>query len=190
MYLPKLINGRDKLFFFIDYEGTRSPSSSIGNQIIPSLLERTGDFSQTADKSGNKIIIYDPASTVASGSGYVRTPYSNNTIPLSAQDPVGKFVANWYPAPNRTVTAGTLENYTRTFRDKLFWNSIATRADYNISPMHTLFLRFRLESPDVACRECQPITPATRYTRTPADIFHRRNIAAGAGYTWVQRARR
>ncbi len=187
VYLPKLINGRDKLFFFIDYEGTRSPSSSIGNQIIPSLLERTGDFSQTADKSGNKIIIYDPASTVASGSGYVRTPYSNNTIPLSAQDPVGKFVANWYPAPNRTVTAGTLENYTRTFRDKLFWNSIATRADYNISPMHTLFLRFgwnHRTSPS----GISTYYPGNKIYSDPADIFHRRNIAAGAGYTWVRSA--
>jgi len=55
--IPKMYHGRDKTFFFADYQGTRVRSSQTVITTVPPEAWRTGDFSgfQT---------IYDPATTV------------------------------------------------------------------------------------------------------------------------------
>jgi hypothetical protein len=74
--IPKLYNGRNKTFFFVDYEGLRratSASSSIED--IPPVAFRTGDFSRCANP------IYDPAARTMGPSGtVVSTPFPNNQI--------------------------------------------------------------------------------------------------------------
>jgi hypothetical protein len=53
--LPKLYNGRNKTFFFVDYEGLRrATSASSSLRDIPPVAFRTGDFSAFKGK------IYDP----------------------------------------------------------------------------------------------------------------------------------
>ena len=63
--LPLAWSGRNKTFFFVDYEryriagGVTAPTLS-----IPSIKERQGDFSDWVDPAtGNLIPIYDPATT-------------------------------------------------------------------------------------------------------------------------------
>src|SRR6185312_16306310 len=43
--VPKLYNGRNKSFFFYSYEGGRLHSASIGQALVPTMKERSGDFS-------------------------------------------------------------------------------------------------------------------------------------------------
>jgi hypothetical protein len=100
-------------------------------------------FPKTVDAQGRAITIYDPASTVASGSVFVRTPFPGNIIPANRMDPVGlNFLKGPYPLPNITPARGTIQNYfdarPRTFK----WNSLSTRMDENISARHQLFFRF------------------------------------------------
>ena len=40
---------KNKLFFFGDYQGTREVRGVSQNQVVPSALEKTGDFSDLAD---------------------------------------------------------------------------------------------------------------------------------------------
>ncbi|MBV9083902.1 MAG: TonB-dependent receptor [Acidobacteriaceae bacterium] len=100
--IPKLYNGHNKTFFFADYEGLRQATPSNLQDTVPTLLERTGDFSQTFAPSGAKVIIYDPTTTVKQGNGYVRAPFAGNVIPANRIDPVARNVMKYYPLPNGT----------------------------------------------------------------------------------------
>jgi len=52
--LPKLYNGKNKLFWMFAYEGTRRRQAVTSTTLVPTLKERAGDFSRSA------AIIVDP----------------------------------------------------------------------------------------------------------------------------------
>src|SRR5215472_6610193 len=72
--LPKLYNGRNKTFFFGDYQGAHIHQGLTKVFTVPTAAMQAGNFSGIAT-------IYDPESTAPSGTGYVRTPFPNNQIP-------------------------------------------------------------------------------------------------------------
>jgi hypothetical protein len=99
--LPKIYDGRNKTFFFFNFEGVRN--SSTGSATLastPSTLEREGDFSQSLLK-GKPVTIYDPLSGVSSGGKVVRTAFPANKIPTSRIDPLAAKYMSYYPLPNR-----------------------------------------------------------------------------------------
>ena len=62
--VPKLYNGHNKTFFFVDYEGLRrATSASSSLKDIPPEAFRTGDFSSFKPR------IYDPRARVAGANG-------------------------------------------------------------------------------------------------------------------------
>ncbi len=63
--LPKLYNGREKMFWFFSYGGFRSRTGSAIISTVPTAAERGGDFSTLG------INIYDPLTSVASTNGTV-----------------------------------------------------------------------------------------------------------------------
>ena len=69
--LPKLFNGRNRLFFLFNWEGLRERKSLTSSPSLPLTAWRTGDFSQLRDASGNLIPIYDPATRVFDAAGNV-----------------------------------------------------------------------------------------------------------------------
>ena len=74
---------KNKLFNFFAYEGMKISSPLSIVQTLPSGAQRTGDFSQTLNTRGALDTIYDPFSTITSGSAVTRTPFPNNIIPSS-----------------------------------------------------------------------------------------------------------
>ncbi len=50
--IPKLYHGKDKTFFFFNYEGTRQASPDQVLDTVPTAMQRAGDFSQTFDRNG------------------------------------------------------------------------------------------------------------------------------------------
>ena len=100
---------KGKTFFFVDFEKVRSSSATSGVATVPTVAERTGDFSATANA------IYDPTAA-GCGNPCVNRPQvqSNgqlNVIPTSEQDPIGMAVLNLYPQPSNS---GELNNYNYT----------------------------------------------------------------------------
>ena len=95
---------KDRTFFFADFEKVRAISSSSYLTSVPTLAERTGDFSATANA------IYDPNVNCAAAPNVVRPQVgfncsgqpigTANVIPLSERDPIGLAVLNLYPKPN------------------------------------------------------------------------------------------
>jgi hypothetical protein len=90
--IPKIYNGKNRTFFFMDYEGYRNSSQIfiLGN--VPTVRMRQGDFGETA-------AIYDPLTTRPGpgGAGLQRTQFLNNQIPTGRWDPVSYKMINAYP---------------------------------------------------------------------------------------------
>ena len=97
---------RDKLFFFGDYEGARSPKGGLQSASVLTAAMRTGDFSAicttgfvngictTAAQQLYNIQAYNPVTMAAPA-------YLNNQVPVV--NPVAKFLfahPNFYPLPN------------------------------------------------------------------------------------------
>jgi Carboxypeptidase regulatory-like domain/TonB dependent receptor len=140
---PKLYNGKDKTFFLFSYEGLRQGTASEETDTVPTVLERSGDFSQTYDSSCKPVVIYDPATTTASGSGYVRQPFRNDKIPANRIDPVAARILNYYPLPNRPGEgcAGT-DNYFATGVSKENTDTFDSRVDEVFNDRNRMFVRY------------------------------------------------
>jgi hypothetical protein len=83
---------KDKDFFFAYYEGQRDTEGKTQAAIVPTLQQRTGDFSDLKDPATGQ-----PAPLINYFAG---RPYPNNIIPASQLSPIGLKAAQLYPAPN------------------------------------------------------------------------------------------
>ncbi|MCC6343844.1 MAG: TonB-dependent receptor [Bryobacterales bacterium] len=96
--IPKLFNGKNKLFFMGNYESFRQRQSSQALYNLPSSAMRNGDFSEMLARG---IAIYDPATRVTGADGKISaTQFAGNLIPANRIDPISKKFLDFYPAPN------------------------------------------------------------------------------------------
>src|SRR3954451_21227878 len=83
---------KDRLFYFLSYEGNRDHEYAHLLQTAPMAAIKSGDM------SGSGTPIYDPATGGSNGSG--RTPFAGNRIPLARMDPIALKISNLIPLPN------------------------------------------------------------------------------------------
>jgi hypothetical protein len=144
--IPKLYDGRNKTFFFVDYEGFRLRQGESFTETVPTAAERTGNFSNLRDANGNLIPIYDPTSTVPNPSQpgqYIRTPYPGNIIPANLLNPTALKMQNLYPMPNTAGNALTgVNNWVGNASVGGNNNETVVRLDQNISEKQHLFARY------------------------------------------------
>jgi hypothetical protein len=91
----------NKTFFFVDFEKSRESDPINIEGVVPTDLERTGDFSQSLDSTPGGI--FDPSTCVLVNPGdtsCTRSQFSNNMIPVNKIDPVGQKILNLYPHAN------------------------------------------------------------------------------------------
>ncbi len=93
--IPHLYNGRDKTFFFVNYDRTIQPNSTLVTQTVPTAAQRTGDLSNYSGK------IYQPGGT--------NTPqFTNNQVgPI---DPAAAKILALLPLPNTVGTYDAVNN--------------------------------------------------------------------------------
>jgi hypothetical protein len=112
--LPKVVDGRNKLFFMANFEGLRENKSLTQTPSLPLTAWRTGDFSGLRNASGNLIPIYDPATAVFNAAGNVLqapTAFPGNIIPSNRIHPVSqKLIANYWPLATQQVTGPNFVN--------------------------------------------------------------------------------
>ena len=101
---------KNHTFFFADFQGQQQTIGRTVTSTVPTLLQRQGIFTEAI--GGKVATIYNPATTVANGSGgFTRLPFAGNTIPVGQMDPVALALLARYPLPTST---GTANNYKRT----------------------------------------------------------------------------
>lgn len=152
-----MVNGpivKNKTFFLASYEGLRERASANTSTSVPTALQRDGDFSQTRASNGSMITIYDPFSTRAQGSGFIRTAFPGNVIPAGQMDAVARNAMKYYPQPNVVTNAVTnLNNFFNVGARSFDQNQIDGRVDHNLTDNQRIFARVswreNLDSPPV-----------------------------------------
>jgi hypothetical protein len=83
---------KDKLFFFLRYEGNYDHQNASRFTTVPTAAIRRGDMSESPRP------VYDPATGDATGAG--RIAFANNMIPASRISPISQKIVNLTPLPN------------------------------------------------------------------------------------------
>ena len=143
---PKIYDGHNKTFFFVNWEQYNYVARGNANTSAPPLEHRTGDFSTLKTATGILTPIYDPATTMLNpgGAGYVRTVFAGNIIPKSRLDPVAQAINQFYPAPNQAPSNPFTQanNYLSTDRGEQSMRQYTIRGDQHISNNDNLFARY------------------------------------------------
>ncbi len=105
--IPHLYNGRDKTFFFVNYDRTISPSPTLVTETVPTAAQRNGDFSNALapfDANGKPRtpqLIYQPGGTSTQ-------PFANNQV--TGIDPAAAKILALLPLPNTIGTYDAVNN--------------------------------------------------------------------------------
>ena len=158
-YIPKAYNGKNRTFFFTNYERTRVRdfnTNSFGT--LPTVDMKKGDFSRLFDPSytGNAASgtnvgtdaagravrfgqIYDPRSTRSVNGSPLRDPFPNNIIPVSQFSNVARKIVNDVGIDDPTLSqlflnTPVLSSGSPVFDEHMF----SAKVDHNLSTNHRL----------------------------------------------------
>jgi hypothetical protein len=152
VYIPKIYNGKDKTFFFVDYEGFRLRQGQSFTETVPTAQDRTGNLSSYA--AGYGVTIYDPLTTCGTGAPgypacgagqaqYSRQPFAGNIIPTSRINPTSLIMLNLYPSPNNPGAPGTgVGNYVTNASVGGNNNETVVHLDQNVSEKQHISARY------------------------------------------------
>ena len=126
VFIPKLFDGRNKLFFVLSLESLRERNPQTQLWTVPTAQQRQGDFSQLVTNARQPILIHDP---LAELSGGFRQPFAGNQIPQNRLNPLATKALGFFPAPNRTSESPDGQN------NYLFINSSRNQYDQWLGKM-------------------------------------------------------
>jgi hypothetical protein len=131
IFIPKLFErARHKAFFFFSQEFQRQLSPNTAkNVLVPTALERKGDFSQSLDNNGKKLtFINDPLT---------QTPFPGMVVPTNRIYAPGQALLNIFPLPNAPQASNF--NYTSQLPGQAPRRETLLKLDYNLTPNLRLF---------------------------------------------------
>ena len=121
---------KDRLFFFVDYQGQRFDHPTTTQFItVFTNAERNGNFSQLSTPLKNPL---------------THVPYPGNQIPMSQENPVAAalFASKYYPTPvNNNPTQNAINTYTSAFNA----DQGDAKIDWNITQRDRLSARYSQE---------------------------------------------
>lgn len=141
---------RDKTFFLVSTELLRQNQFTSTNTTVPTVAQRSGDFSQTYGANGNLIQLYNPFTTrlnpnygMPGQSKYIRDPFQGNIIPTSLMSKVAQNVLKYYPLPTSNGNSVThANNYFATGSTVTQTTAWDVRIDHSISDRQKIFGRY------------------------------------------------
>jgi hypothetical protein len=134
--IPKLYNGKDKTFFFANYEQVFLRRSLFRTFSVPTMQMRSGNLSEAP------FDIYDPATVAANPSApgrFLRTPFPGKIIPQNRLSAVTQNILRLYPAPQRPGIVNNLDSVASSRDDD---RQVSVRLDHNFSERYRMFGRY------------------------------------------------
>jgi hypothetical protein len=167
----------------------------VRNVTTPTVAERAGDFSNSVDSNGNKVTIYDPATSGCAGANCYNghSPFANNVIPTSRLYGPGVALLKLLPAPNVanscSLTPGVATcikgyDFTSQYSDQYPRREDLVRIDYNLTSNQRLFGHWMYNSNTYSGLTPGPFVLGSNVPLTP--IYYA-NPGRGwaVGHTWV-----
>ena len=103
-------------FFFLNYTGARGSNGSAMYGIVPTLAERSGDFSETLlPRTQQPVSLFDPST---------KAPFPGGVIPSTQISSIASGLLAFYPLPNQ---AGATQNYRLLYTTPQNSDSLNTR---------------------------------------------------------------
>lgn len=131
---------RNRMFFFVGYEGTRSDRETTGQATTATDTFRRGDFSALLPTTA----VRDP---------FTGSPFPGNIIPSSRLSPQAQALLQYIPAPTRD---GLANNYVSTASTEERENQYFIRVDHQLSPGTSLFGRVALRESNIETVQLNP----------------------------------
>jgi hypothetical protein len=152
--IPHVYSGRDRTFFQFSIESLRSVTGTSATGLVPTDLERTGDFSQSGPggtpyyfhnpKVSTKVLCAPPASPVVPTPAQVAgCLYPAPYYKIPNIDSVAKNLLAYYPHANLTVPPGS-PNYFLNTDNSSNWNNSLIKINQRLGEkdqLSGLFLR-------------------------------------------------
>lgn len=137
MIIPKIFNGKNKLFWFFAWEGLKDSQPNTAFLSVPTEAERQGNFAGLPQ-------LYDPYTGILNATTKVitRSPYQNNQIPAGEINPIAQAYLKLIPLPN-IPSANGYDNYGNTAPTTDDYNNYIGRLDYNASDKDRMFFDVR-----------------------------------------------
>jgi hypothetical protein len=142
VYIPKVFNGRNKVFFFFAWEALKDSQPNTTFISVLTAKERTGDFSDLL-KLGSQYQLYNPYAGTASGSTITRQPYANNIIPADQISAVAQNYLKLMPDANLPGSANGFNNFGSTAGTPDNYSNELGRIDYNVNERDRVFVNVR-----------------------------------------------
>jgi hypothetical protein len=101
--IPKVYDGRNRTFGHYSQEWYKQNSESTAPNTVPTALQKTGDFSDFVDGSGNQIPIFVPQGFSCNGLT-PGTQFPGNKIPANCISPTSASLLQFLPDPDRPGT--------------------------------------------------------------------------------------
>jgi hypothetical protein len=126
---------KNKLFFFVSYDGTRQKQGGLGFYTVPTDNLKAGDFSAIPTTT-----IYDPLTGNADGSG--RTAFAGNKIPLNRISPIALKLQSYYPTVNTVGPNPYANNYFAVGGPILDRNNFDTKINLAASDKQSIWGKY------------------------------------------------
>ena len=116
---------RNRVNFFVSYQGTSDHNAQTQSSNVPTELERLGDFSNSVNAQGLPIQVHDPTTGL---------PFAGNTLGPGRISPQAAALLTYYPLPN---TDGRF-NYQTPILNSSRSDSASTRLAYSLNNRNQL----------------------------------------------------
>jgi len=125
---------KNRLFFQVNYEGSRDRQAKVFNVTMPTAAEKAGSF--TPGTGAKSAPIFDPLS-IDSGTN-LRTPFPNNQIPRSRMNPIALQYLPFWPDPK----SPGFPNYIFNAPSQNDFDRFGIRGDFNLREKDRFLFRY------------------------------------------------
>jgi len=135
VWIPKVFNGRNRLFFLSNFEGLRDRKQQQRVMTVPTAGMRNGDFTRFANP------IYDPDTRMGPRGSVTAQPFPGNVIPQNRLHATSRQLLEFIPAPN-IETAALSRNFLTALNRVIDRDQFTQRIDWIESNSSNWFGRY------------------------------------------------